>query len=140
MSEPGLQLQQRLRGQGYSLTAARKAVFTALQGSEPQTIRKLVERCPTIDRASVYRTVALFEVLDIVQRLQIGWKYKLELSDQYAPHHHHASCMRCGKIFGLPEDTILEERLKQLAANLSFVPQDHQLEIRGLCSVCRIQA
>ncbi|HUD10669.1 MAG TPA: transcriptional repressor [Candidatus Saccharimonadales bacterium] len=136
MNEPDSQLQEALHSSGYSLTTARRAVFTALRGNDPQTMRELVIRCPDIDRASVYRTVALFENFGIVQRLQIGWKYKLELSDQYAPHHHHASCQNCSKIIALPEDTVLEKRLLELAKAHNFQPQDHQLEIRGLCASC----
>lgn len=129
---------QTLRKAGFSCTQARRVVFEALQGQEPQTMHQLVTACDCkVDRASIYRTVALFEQLGIIQRLQIGWKYKLELSDAFTHHHHHLSCVVCGKITALPEDHALESRLKSLAKTLNFEAQDHQLEIRGLCQNCQ---
>jgi len=137
MSEPSEQFESTVKKSGYSLTAARRTVFAALQGEEPLTMHELVGRCEGIDRASIYRTIALFEQLGIIQRLQMGWKYKLELTGGFVHHHHHLSCVRCGKVIPLPEDANLEKRLLQLAASQNFEAQSHQLEIRGLCTDCR---
>lgn len=136
MSDPAEQFRLRLRTANLSLTATRQLVFAALQDQEPQTMAELVSACPGINRASVYRTVSTFEELGIVQRLQIGWKYKLELTDSFAHHHHHLSCSNCGTIIALPEDDILEKRLLALARAHNFAAADHQLEIRGLCQSC----
>jgi len=138
MIEPLQQFKTTLKAGGQSLTAARLAVFQALQDKEPQTVREIITACMgQADRASVYRTITLFERLGIVQRLQIGWKYKLELSDAYHHHHHHLTCRRCGTTLALPEDAELETRLRLLAARQHFKMQDHQLEIQGLCRNCR---
>ena len=138
MSEPLEQFRTTLKKHGQSLTRARLAVFKALQDQEPRTMRDIVRACAgKADRASVYRSVALFERLGIIQRLQIGWKYKLELSDAFHHHHHHLTCRRCHSVIPLPEDRMLEERLRLLAAGQRFRMQDHQLEIQGLCDNCR---
>jgi len=122
----------------HSLTKTRQAVFDALHHQEPQTMQELVAACRgQADRASVYRTVKLFEKLGIVQRLQIGWKYKLELSDRFHNHHHHLTCQRCGQTQALPADDRLEQRLRILARQQHFRMQSHQLEIYGLCSSCQ---
>lgn len=137
MVEPLEQLKTVLKENGQSLTKARQKVFTALQHQEPQTMHQVVEACAgKADRASVYRTIALFEQIGIVKRLQIGWKYKLELSDTFQRHHHHLTCRRCGKIIPLPEDSWLEQRLKALAGTQNFEMQDHQVEIQGICDRC----
>jgi Fe2+ or Zn2+ uptake regulation protein len=137
MAEPLEQLKKTLKQRGQSLTRSRQVIFGALQGKEPQTMREIVAACQAqVDRASVYRTIALFERLGIVQRLQIGWKYKLELSDTFHHHHHHLTCHKCGKTTPLPEDTQLEKRLRSLAASQNFNMQGHQLEIQGLCQTC----
>jgi Fur family transcriptional regulator, ferric uptake regulator len=138
MSEPFNQLQQALKSSHMSSTKPRQVVFEALLDHEPQTMHQVVAGCKSlVDRASVYRTIALFERLGIVQRLQIGWKYKLELTDSYMHHHHHLSCVSCGQTIPLPEDVKLEHRLTSLARQQGFSPQDHQLEIRGLCKQCK---
>jgi Fe2+ or Zn2+ uptake regulation protein len=137
MIDPQEELKDTLKRGGQSLTKPRQIVFAALQNQEPQAMQRLVKLCAEqIDRATVYRTVAVFEKLGIVQRLQIGWKYKLELSDDFHDHHHHLTCTKCGKTFPFEEDVALEERMATLAANYGFMMRAHQLEIQGLCSNC----
>jgi Fur family transcriptional regulator, ferric uptake regulator len=141
MSDPMTQLQLLLKAQGYSLTAPRKTVFAALQHHEPQTMHDIVAACRgQIDRASVYRTIQMFEALGVVQRLQIGWKYKLELSDKFSSHHHHLSCTTCGRTIAIHEDPTLEKRMRLLAKSHDFLPQSHQLEIRGVCKTCQAES
>jgi Fur family ferric uptake transcriptional regulator len=138
MSEPLEQFKTTLKAKNQSLTKTRLAVFRALQDKEPQTMREVVAACKgQADRASIYRTIALFEKLGIVQRLQIGWKYKLELSDAFHHHHHHLTCTNCGRTIPLPEDRQLEARLHTLSRTQDFIMKGHQLEIQGLCENCR---
>jgi Fe2+ or Zn2+ uptake regulation protein len=138
MSDPLEEFKTALKTWAYSLTKTRQLVFTALQDKEPQTMHEVVAACAgQADRASVYRTVKLFEKLGIVQRLQIGWKYKLELSDRFHRHHHHLTCQKCGQTFALPGDPRLEERLELLAKGQNFRMGGHQLEIQGVCQSCQ---
>lgn len=89
-----------------------------------------------IDRASLYRTVSLFESLGLVQRIYIGWKYKIELSDAFTHHHHHISCLGCGKIVAVIKEEEIETLIDDLAKRHGFTDSNHQLEIRGYCSSC----
>jgi len=126
-----------LKTKGYSSTRVRRRVFEALDNNEPQTMREIISQVHGVDRASVYRTILLFEKLGIVHRIQQGWKYKLELTDQFHPHHHHLSCTNCGKSIDIKENPDLEKLLLKLAAAENFKPSAHQLEIQGLCQSCR---
>jgi len=92
-----------------------------------------------LDRASVYRNVALFEQLGIVHRIYIGWKYKLELSDDFLAHHHHLSCLRCGKVIDIHDDTGVEEFIETVTKKIGFTPRRHQLEVDGVCGDCKNQ-
>jgi Fur family transcriptional regulator, ferric uptake regulator len=131
-------LQKILKDNGYSLTKPRQLVCEFLQDNDPLAMRELVNKAGgRIDRASLYRTVALFEKLGIVQRIYIGWKYKIELSDIFTHHHHHISCLKCGKIVAITEEDKIEQLIANLAAKHNFVAQNHQLEIRGLCPNCQ---
>lgn len=129
-------LQQILKTKGYSLTKARLHVFDALVGQEPMAMYELVARASEVDRASVYRAIDLFERVGVVQRLNTGWKYKLELSDTFTDHHHHLTCIKCGRTIPINEHT-LEELLDKVAAAHSFKPHAHQIEIQGLCKRCQ---
>jgi len=128
-----------LQSQGFSVTKPRRIVFGALQDQEPLTIQALIDRCDGIDRASIYRSLAVFEKLGITQRIQAGWKYRIELSDDYHAHHHHATCLRCGATTSLTEDAHLEELVYALAAEQHFTMSNHQLEIQGYCQECALQ-
>ena len=131
-------LQEELKKAGYSLTKPRQTVFGALQAPKPKTMRELVDSLDgVIDRASVYRTVALFETLGIVTRIQHGWKYRLELSDAYTPHHHHLTCQNCQRVISFDEPSNFEELVDRIATKHGFIPRAHNLEIFGLCTQCR---
>lgn len=99
---------------------------------------QLVTICPSVNRASIYRIVTLFEKLGIIQRLQTGWKYKLELTNEFHVHHHHATCDNCGQTIILAEDSILEKRLSEISETKGFKMRSHQLELSGLCAACSV--
>jgi len=137
MISPVEQFAIALKQSNNSLTSARREVFGAMLTEEPLGMNELVGKLDgKVNRASIYRVVALFEQLGIIIRLQIGWKYKLELSDSFSYHHHHATCLQCGQVVALPENEMLEQKIQFLALTNGFVIQDHQLEIRGLCTKC----
>jgi len=129
-------LTQTLRDSGYSATATRRTIFSALQHQEPLGMRELIARLPGIDRASVYRNIALFEQLGIVQRLQTGWKYKLELAGDFHEHHHHATCLNCGVLTIIPEIIELEQTVQKIGKIFNFRLMQHQLELQGYCERC----
>lgn len=138
MSDPLTQLTTTLKQHDQSLTFTRQLVFKALQDKEPQTMHEVVLACEGLaNRASIYRVISLYERLGIVQRLQMGWKYKLELSDAFHRHHHHLTCLHCGQTIPLEADPKLEQQLAAAATAHGFTMQEHQLEIQGLCSNCR---
>lgn len=137
MSNTLLDFKNRLKNSGNSVTAVRIAVFQTLQNKEPQTMSQIVKNLPHIDRASVYRCIALFEKLQIVQRLNIGWKYKLELTDSFHYHHHHITCKSCGHTKALKESIQLEDIVNDLATTDGYVALSHQIEIVGICEKCQ---
>lgn len=136
MSLPKETFTTLLKQAGQSVTAARLTVFEALLGQEPMPMHQLVKRAGEVDRASVYRAVALFERLGIVQRLHTGWKYKIELTDKFSAHHHHLTCLRCGRTIAMNEAE-LERVISDLARAHNFHPTAHQIEIQGLCADCQ---
>lgn len=127
-----------LKKNKYSLTQARTLVFEALQDEEPLSMSELLAKLDgMIDRASLYRAITLFEKLGIVQRLQLGWKYKIELADDFNFHHHHISCKNCGLTLPVREDLTLEASIRTLAMEYGFTEVTHQLEMHGLCPRCQ---
>lgn len=132
-------LKEILTKKNYSLTRPRLTVFSALQGTKPKTMKELVDSVDgVIDRASVYRTVALFEDLGIINRIQHGWKYRIELSDDFTPHHHHLTCNNCQKVISFDEPGNFGALITKISTENNFFAVSHNLEIYGLCAECRV--
>src|SRR5579871_352779 len=91
-----------LKRNNASLTNPRRIVFDLLLSQKPVTMRALTRLASgKLDRATVYRTIKLYEKLGVVHRLNVGWKYKVELSDAFLGHHHHFYCSNCGRTFSM---------------------------------------
>jgi Fur family transcriptional regulator, ferric uptake regulator len=129
---------QILKKSGCFATKPRIELFKYLQNNPEVSIKELINDLSSQDQATIYRSVKLFENLGILNRLQLGWKSKLELSNQFHDHHHHMTCINCGKVIAWEEDPTIELRIQTVAMKLGFIPHDHQLEIRGTCQTCHI--
>lgn len=127
-----------LRDNGFSLTKSRRAIFISLlENKRPQSMAEVIAAAKeSADRVSVYRTIELFEKLGIVQRINIGWKYKIELSEAFLDHHHHMTCLGCGRVVPIKDDSVLEAMIERLGSQNGFTLTAHQLEIQGYCSDC----
>ena len=137
MSSVESTLALHLKKAGFSLTQPRREVFEALQAHGPLTMLQLYTQLNRINRTTVYRVIALFEELNIVQRVARGWKYSLELTDEFIPHHHHFTCTKCHKTTSFDEPKSFDALLESVASHNGFLPTGHTLEIEGLCSSCR---
>ena len=128
---------QIITSNGYRLTTAREATFKLLISPEPQSIRDILAKAKgNIDRVSVYRSLELFEKLGIVHRIYVGWKYKLELSDEFVTHHHHLSCLGCGTVIDIEDEKHIDDFIHQVAHTFGFQPRRHQFEVDGYCKDC----
>lgn len=127
-----------LKNAGFSLTQPRRLVFAALQEHGPLSMQQLYTQLKNeVNRTTVYRTIELFEQLHISQRVAKGWKYKLELTDEFIPHHHHFTCSNCHASISFDEPALLDNMLETVAKQNGFIVSGHTLEIEGLCSTCR---
>jgi Fe2+ or Zn2+ uptake regulation protein len=132
-------LKSKITENGYRLTKAREATFKLLINPEPQSMSELLAKAKeaNIDRVSVYRNIDLFEKLGIVHRITIGWKYKLELSDEFMEHHHHLTCLGCGKVIDIADEKHIEQFIQSVADQSGFKVRKHLFEIDGYCPKCQ---
>lgn len=127
-----------LKRNGYSTTKPRRLIFELLYDQEPQSMHALYLRTNgKVDRASLYRIIRIFEQTGIAQRVYIGWKYKVELTDIFLHHHHHISCLGCHKLIAIQEDTEIEKLIDELAIKHQVIATSHQLEVQGYCKDCQ---
>ena len=128
-----------LKDSGNNYTLPRQTVFEQLLREGPTTSTHLARACaPTIDRATTYRTIGLFERLGVVNRIWHGFKSQIELSEIFTPHHHHAGCQHCGASIDIvnPE---LEKLLSRIAREHNFLALGHVIELTGYCEKCQLK-
>lgn len=129
---------QILRSNGYRMTDARAATFKLLISPEPQSISQILAKANgKVDRVSVYRNIEVFEKIGIAHRVYIGWKYKIELSEDFIAHHHHLSCLSCGKIIDIEDEKHIDDFIEKVAKKFDFKARRHQFEVDGYCSDCQ---
>ncbi len=119
-------------------TKERSLIFEILKGLDaPCTITELVKKTKgSMNKSTVYRTVELFEKIKVTKRVYNGWKYSIELSDQFSPHHHHFTCTNCGNVVSFLESQSLLNEFTKLEKSLDSKITSHSLELRGLCPNC----
>lgn len=131
------QLQSLLQEHKVRLTAPRKAVFQALKQAPTHLyIKDLIRQCPQVDRVSIYRTLDLFQKLDIIQPIHIGFKKAYELADPFKEHHHHIHCTSCGRVTSI-QSPALETAITHTAEQHRYLLSSHHIEVWGLCEECQ---
>jgi Fur family transcriptional regulator, ferric uptake regulator len=127
------QFKERLRLVGERVTNPRLGVFRILLRQAPVPMAKLIERSRAegIDTVTVYRTVDLFRKLGVVQEVGLGRNRMLELGDDYGAHHHHVTCVECGRIMDFDSE-VIEADLARVGKKLGFEIKWHQLEATGV--------
>ncbi|MBV1818167.1 transcriptional repressor [Anaerosalibacter bizertensis] len=137
-------IKERLKEEGYKLTTQRRAILDAIienSGSHlsPEEIYEVVKlKYPEIGLATVYRTLQLFEQLDIVCKLNFDDgcnRYELN-SDSNDHHHHHLICLNCGKVIEVKLD-LLENLEYEIEREGKFKIVDHNVKFFGYCIECR---
>lgn len=117
-------LKQILTENGYKVTKQREVIFQALLENDeshlsPEELHEIVNKIDKdIGIATVYRTLLLFEELDIVYKLDFDDnRYRYELvSDGEKHQHHHLICTNCSKVEEVKYDLLdnIEEDIEKL--------------------------
>lgn len=130
-------LKELLKQSGYSVTTQRLAVYDTFQQQHQIKLADLLGMIASVDRASVYRIVDVYEKIGVLQRIQKGKESMLELSGVFADHHHHLYCVRCKDSIEIHGSPVVESELQAIAQAAGFVLQSHVVELTGLCASCQ---
>ena len=125
-----------LRTHHLRVTKPRQALlaFFAKQAS-PVLATQIESALPSIDRATIYRTLDHFVTAGILKTVQLGGATRYEQKDEH--DHHHIVCTNCGYIedVSLCAMTSLLPALQKAARRFATFT-DHQFEIFGVCKSC----
>ncbi len=132
----------RLLSAKYKITKQRAAIIETIleQANWHFTAEELFSEVkknhPDIGLATVYRTLELFQELNIIDALELGGESKTYEVSEEEEHHHHLICKNCGKLVEFT-DKDLEIFEQELAAKYNFQIDEHKLRFYGLCDKCR---
>lgn len=95
------------------------------------------EKDSEIGLATIYRTLELFEGLNILHKMNFGdGRSRYELCHlQSEHHHHHLVCLRCNQILEVKED-LLNQLESLIEEEHGFKIVDHRVSFYGYCSRC----
>lgn len=134
--------EDRLKEEGYRMTKPRRAVLEVL-GAEPICLtpeeihRQARQRYRKLGLVTVYRTLALLERLNLVQRVHAeAGCHSLTAVRSDEGHHHQLVCRACGRVEEFP-DCALDSVLRKLQVRTGFAIESHHLEVVGRCPKCQ---
>lgn len=127
---------------GLRLTPQRNLVLEILQQSADHLDAEMVferarQRDPDISMTTVYRTLAIFKLLGLVEDHKFGEGHSHFKTIQGAPHYHF-TCMECGRVseFSSAE---LDAQLRQISQKEGFSVDQVNLELSGICHDCQVK-
>ena len=119
------------------VTSQRLAVLKALSSGAKThlTAREIFEKVlkthPDIGFATIYRFIKTITQLGILSKLKMNnasARYELKTEE----HHHHITCVHCGKIVEFQNDE-MENLIKNISQKNKFSLKHHIIEIYGDC-------
>ncbi len=125
----------RCEAKGLRMTGQRRVIAQVLEDAKDHPdAEEIYARASVIDSAislaTVYRTVKLYEEVNILQRLEFG-DGRARFEDADRPHHDHLFDLRTGEVieFVDPELEVLQEKI---ARKLGYTLKGHKMELFGV--------
>ncbi len=130
--------ESEMQKSGLRITRNRRAIFDTLKNAgRPLAIQEIIKMSNSEGYfTSVYRSVDAMTRAEILRIVPRGFKNLYELGEAFRPHHHHATCEKCGKSIQI-HDANLEKIMNNLTINAGLKPTGHQFELFGICAKCR---
>ncbi len=130
----------RFKAAGYKITPQRIAVFRFLDGNKSHPTAEdifaaLRREYPNISYTTVYNILKSMLRIGGIQELVID-RERIHY-DPNTSLHHHALCIKCGKII----DVIMPVKTLKLPGKISaqFIPTSFQIYFYGKCRDCEIK-
>lgn len=137
------ELIERLKDNSLKLTGQRLRILSLLIENNNEHLSAedihnlLLDNGEKIGIATVYRTLAVLEKLNMIARLYVDdGCIRYQVLDPHKLHeHHHLICQRCGNIIDMQDDLLdnLEEKIKDI---YDFKVTNHKVKFYGICSGC----
>lgn len=135
------ELDDELRARGYRVTRPRRAVWEVLNETRTHlTVEAITERLhdtgSSVDLASVYRTLALFEEIGIARASRLGDSDAGQWELAHPDEHFHIVCEVCGNV-DHHVGSLVAQVEEHLDTGHGFEVRDVELVVTGRCRRCR---
>lgn len=126
-------LEERCVAAGLKMTGQRRTILKVLEQSEDHpSVEGVYERAkkidPSISIATVYRTLSLFEEMDIIIRRDFNESFSRY--DVNTEHHHHLIDLESGAVIEFKNEELEQLKIK-IAKDLGYELLDHRLDLYG---------
>lgn len=141
MTESTRKLITALGAAGHRVTGPRLAVWEAISSaSNHMTADEIAARVgtsdPSVNRSSVYRSLALFDELGLVRQSNLGSSEVAHWELSHPDEQFHMRCEVCGRVEHHTGDLVDRVRT-HLAENHGFAASRVDLVVSGKCRNCR---
>ncbi|QZY55732.1 Fur family transcriptional regulator [Crassaminicella profunda] len=137
-------IEEILKGKNIKLTKQRKAIVKVFlehdEHFKPEEVYDLVKN-QGIGLATVYRTIEILKINDIIEEITIGKDryYELKLFSEKRMHIHF-TCKKCNKIYDYDKTEMILDliRLRNFTEKEYHVDvEDMKIVMKGICQNCR---
>lgn len=130
-------IKKYLHKNGIRLTPARESVIRVMiRHQMPLTVAQIIGYAKhDADMATFYRTIRSFVDAGVIKELESNNIIRYELSELFLPHHHHLTCLNCGKIEDIADHNV-ESAIEKIAKSYGFRIESHVFELKGVCNDC----
>lgn len=133
-----------LKKNGHKYTNQRAEIYNVFLNnpgkhlSTEDVYDEILKTNPETGIATVYRTLLLFEQLEILYKISFDdGVVRYEIKSQDSTHrHHHLICLKCSKVIEVKLD-LLDDLENKIEKNENFKIIDHNLKFYGYCDDCR---
>ncbi len=143
MNESSDHLRDKFRAAGRRLTSQRRLILEVLEGSDEHLDADALHdrvkiREAAISLATVYRTLAVFKEMGLVEEHRLGEEHGHYEAVRDKPHYHF-TCLACGKVIEF--DTPLVARIeRELNKQEGVCITSTHVHLSGRCSECEDKA
>lgn len=120
------------------MTPQRRIVLDALMAEDGHATaldlyERVVDTFPSLNRATVYRTLDFFCTEGVVTRSELNGRLLYEIAGEEP--HHHLHCAQCGQMVEL-DNHHFTDLVAHLANEHDFQADLNHLVITGICGDC----
>lgn len=142
MSHDRLNYVERMHAAGYRVTPQRQMILDAIcagcgHTSFEDILRRVQAQSPTLNRATLYRTLDFLCKLRLVVALELDGRTYYEIAG-VAPHHHLV-CRACGHMQAL-DNRLFDQLIEAVRSRQGFTVDMDHIALLGLCKQCSGEA